>query len=140
MSTPTPPTDNPIASLTHQAHARLERISHTPFSPAGFEALKSRVDQYIADLILESVRIMERRQADTISPKYVTQASENLVASTRRRTFSLLGTFGGILLGAAVSSYANMIEAGSTTIPFVIFASAMAILGAFLIAIQFTKE
>jgi hypothetical protein len=43
-------------------------------------------------------------------------------------------------LGAAVSSYANMIESGATTIPFVIFVSAIAILGAFLIAIQFTKE
>src|SRR5664279_1777710 len=131
---------DPLAVITHQAREQVAAASRTPFSDPGFEALQDKVDQYIADLILESVRIMKRRQADTVSPIYVAQASDNLVASSRRRVFTLLGTIGGVLLGAGISSYVEMATRGAPTVREVLIASGMSVLGAFMIAVQFTKE
>jgi hypothetical protein len=131
---------DPLASLSLRARRQLANISHTPFSEEGFNALQDEVEEYIADLTLESVRIMERRQADTISRKYVQQASENLVASTRRRLFTLVGTVGGILLGASVSSYFEIIRRGATTVPETLVATTFAVVGVFMIALQFAKE
>lgn len=102
--------------------------------------LQKKADEYIDDLVLESVRIMERKQADTVSANYVQQASDNLVASRRRRLFTFAGTLGGVLLGAGVSSYIEMVKAGTATISTVMTASALAVVGTFLVALQFSKE
>jgi len=131
---------DPLAGLAVQARAQLTGASHTPFSEDGFGGLEEKIDQYIGDLILESVRIMERRQADTVSRKYVQQASENLVATSRRRAFTLIGTIGGILLGTALSSYYGMVSTKTLTVPEVVVASVFAVVGTFMIALQFTKE
>lgn len=132
--------EHPINAIAERAHALLENASHTPFSEAGFGMLQEKVDQFIGDLILESARVMKRRQADTISPAYVQQASENLSASTRRKKFTLIGTIGGVLLGAGISSYLEMIRRGTVTVPEVLVASAVSIAGVFMIAIQFTRD
>jgi hypothetical protein len=133
-------TQDPLASLSAQARSQLEEVSHTPFSGTGFRALQEQVDKYIGDLILESVRIMERRQADTVSRRYVQQASENITASSRRRIFTLVGTLGGVFLGTAASSYYEIVRQGTTSVPEVLVASLFAVAGAFMIALQFTKE
>lgn len=131
---------DPLTELSLQARAQLVGASHTPFSEDGFSELQEKTSVYIGDLILESVRIMQRRQADTISRKYVQQASENLIATSRRRTFTLIGTIGGVLLGTALSSYYGMVGAKSLNVSEVIVASLLAIVGTFMIALQFTKE
>src|SRR2546427_7390530 len=99
MSQPPVPVD-PVATALVQARQQLAQTQLAPFSQEGFNKLLEQVGQYIGDLLVESARIMKRRQADTVSPAYVQQASENLVASTRRRLFTFAGTIGGALLGA----------------------------------------
>ena len=131
---------NPLTSITAHAQASLAQVAQTPFSAAGFGTLQRRVDEYIEDLVIESVRIMERKQADTVSPSFVQQASDNLVASRKRRLFGLSGTIGGVLLGAALSSYVEMVKASALTLPSVLTASLLGIVGTFLIALQFTRE
>ena len=131
---------DPLSVLTAQAHAHLAEASHTPFSRAAFLKLQDKIDQYIGDLIFESVRIMERRQADTVSPVYVQQASENLVAGSRRRFFAIIGTVGGVLLGTGVATYSEMVTRGSTTIAEVLFASSMTAVGVLMVALQFTRD
>lgn len=130
----------PLVDITDQVRSQLATTSHTPFSADGFSALQEEVDEYIGDLVLESVRIMDRRQADTVSRKYVQQASENLVASSRRRTFTLLGTIGGVLLGTALSSYYGMVTAKVVSPAEVAVASIFAVVGTFMVALQFTRE
>ena len=134
-----PPT-TPHPSLTGGVRQALSNVDRTPFSVAGFDMLQKKADEYIDDLVLESVRIMERKQADTVSANYVQQASDNLVASRRRRLFTFAGTLGGVLLGAGVSSYIEMVKAGTATISTVMTASALAVVGTFLVALQFSKE
>lgn len=134
-------TTNTAPTLSSVARSRLSSADREPFSPEGFDALHEKLDEYIGDLVLESVRIMERRQADTVSRKYVQQASENLVASSRRRMFSLVGTLGGALLGTALSSYYEMVSTqGALSTSEVLVASIFAIIGTFMVALQFTKE
>lgn len=131
---------DPLSSLSAQARQQLADVSHTPFSPEGFSAVQDQIDRYIGDLILESVRIMDRRQADTVSRRYVQQASENLVATSRRRLFTLVGTVGGILLGASVTTYLDIIRTGSPTTSEVIVAAVLGIVGVFMTALQFARE
>jgi hypothetical protein len=131
---------DPLANLSSQARNQLSAASHTPFSREGFDAVQEQVDKYIGDIILESVRIMERRQADTVSRRYVQQAGENLVASSRRRLFTLIGTIGGIFFGTAASSFFEMARSGKSSLTEALVASLFGVAGAFMIALQFTRE
>ena len=103
------------SDISTHARSALRASNPSPFSRLAFEALQDRIEQHIDELILESVRIMNRHQADTVSPAYVAQASENLVAGRRRKIFTFIGTLGGILLGAAVSGFIDMAKASSVT-------------------------
>jgi len=131
---------DPLANIAQQARNKLSAASYTPFSREGFEEIQEQVDKYIGDIILESVRIMERRQADTVSKRYVQQASENLVASSRRRIFTLVGTIGGIFFGTAASSFFEMARSSRTSATEALVAALFGVAGAFMIALQFTRE
>lgn len=136
-----PSSVDPVTCLADQARSRLVGATHKPFSPEGFDALQERVEEYIGDLIVESVRIMERRQADTVSRRYVLQASENLAASSRRRKFALIGTIGGALFGTALTSYYTMVSAAKgASIPEILVAAVFGGLGMLMIGVQYSRE
>jgi len=130
----------PIDAISSVARSALRSVNPSPFSESGFEMLESRIEQHIDDLILESIRIMHRHQADTVSPSYVAQASENLVAGRRRKLFTLVGTLGGILLGAAVSSFVDIAKAPSITAQQALTGGLLGVVGAIMIALQFARE
>jgi hypothetical protein len=141
MSTPPLPAPPSVTALTNIAHGTLQHIPRSPFSESGFDELERKVDQYIDDLVLESVRIMQRRQADTISQTYVQQASDNLVATRPRKLFALIGTIGGILLGTAASSFLEFTKATNTISPTqAVTAGLLGVLGAVMVALQFSRE
>lgn len=83
---------------------------------------------------------MGRHQADTVSPAYVAQASESLVAGRRRKLFTLVGTFGGILLGVAVSSFVEMMSSATVTGSEAVIGGVLGIAGSIMVAIQFSRE
>ncbi|HEX6748731.1 MAG TPA: hypothetical protein VF092_15645 [Longimicrobium sp.] len=130
----------PLAQIATRTDQLLADVDPSPFSSPGFEELKLRIDSYIMELVNESRRIARRHQADVISPAYVQQASDYLVARKSRRKFTLMGSVGGIFLGAAVSSFLD-IAAGKQVSPLQVLVSAvLGMLGAFLIALQFARE
>jgi hypothetical protein len=130
----------PAADIANHARTALRAANPSPFSTPAFTALQERIEQHIDELILESVRIMSRHQADTVSPAYVAQASENLVAGRRRKIFTFVGTLGGILLGAAVSGFVDMARASAVTAQQALTAGLLGVVGAIMIALQFARE
>jgi hypothetical protein len=125
---------------TKLARATLADVDPKPFSTAAFFKLQERIEQHIDDLVIESARIMSRHQADTISAAYVSQASENLVIGRRQRLFTIVGTLGGVLLGAAVSSFVEMAKSATVTTPQALTASILGVIGAIMIVVQFARE
>lgn len=122
------------------ARATLADVDPKPFSEAAFLKLQERIEQHIDDLVIESARIMTRHQADTISAAYVAQASENLIVGRRRKLFTIVGALGGILLGAAVSSFVEMAKSATVTTPQALTAGVLAAIGAVMIMVQFSRE
>jgi hypothetical protein len=135
-----PVSAGPLSQIAIRADELLSDADASPFSTPGFEELRLRIDGYIVELISESRRIARRHQADVMSPAYVQQASDYLVARKSRRKFTLMGSAGGIFLGAAVSSFLDL-AAGKQVSPLQVLVSAvLGMLGAFLFALQFARE
>ena len=130
----------PAAQIAQAAQKSLSGAGTQPFSDAAFQMLERRIEQYIDDLIVESVRVMNRHQADTVSPSYVEQASETLVAGRRRKVYTLIGTIGGILFGAAVSAALEMLRQQSVSSTQAVTAGLLGVVGSVLIALQFARE
>lgn len=95
-STPAPAV-NPILSA---ARTMLSKVDPSPFSPKALDAFITHVDQYIDDLVLESVWAMQRHRAEQITPAYVEMAGKHLIARHRKRLQVLIERLGGGLLGA----------------------------------------
>lgn len=117
---------------------KIEDIS--PFSPSAFEDLKEKINEYIIDLVNESVKIAVRYKADIVSKAHVEQASEYLVSSIRRKIFRHLGTVGGIFLGAAVSNFMGLTSATQLSISSILVSGGLGIVGAFMVALHIAKD
>jgi len=111
-----------------------------PFSAAGLTELKLRLDGYIEDLISEAQRVARRHQADVISPAYVREAGNHLSVSTRRKSVTLAGSFGWVLLGAAVPGAAYIGSADTSAPTQVALSAICGILGAILITVQVLRD
>jgi hypothetical protein len=134
------PTDTPLPVIGPRADELLAKPDALPFSPAALKELKARFDGYVVDVVNEARRIARRQQADVISPAYVRQASECLVARKGRRRLALAGSVGGMLAGTALPSLLD-VAAGKSMSPIQIVGSAiLGMLGTFLVAVQFLRE
>jgi hypothetical protein len=134
------PVDTALPVIGRRAGELLAKPNALPFSAAALEELKVRIDGYVVDVMNEARRIARRQQADVISPAYVRQASECLVARKGRRRVALAGSLGGALLGATFQSLMD-VAAGKPMPPIQVVGSAiLGMLGAFLIAVQLLRE
>lgn len=129
-----------VDGVIKEADAVLVGVNSSPFSPAAFSILKAKIAQHIKELVNESVKVSNRHQADTVSAAHVERASEYLVSSTTRRFYRHLGTVGGILLGGSLSNILAMTVAGQYTALGNLTSAALAIVGAFLIALHIVKD
>ena len=129
-----------LQKAINEAEQELTNIDTSPFSLSAFDFLKTKIGEYIAQLISESIKISKRHQADTVSANHVQRASEYLFASTSKRIFRHLGTVGGILLGASLSNLLSMTGTGQYTTPGILISSGLGIIGSFLIAIHIAKD
>jgi hypothetical protein len=120
--------------------AQLQTMDSSPFSPAAFALLRSKIAQHISELVDESVKVSKRHRADTVSAAHVERASEYLVSSTTRRFYRHLGTVGGVLLGAALSNILAMTLAGQYTGGGTILSATLGTVGAFMIALHIAKD
>ncbi|HUP60888.1 MAG TPA: hypothetical protein VNA69_10765 [Thermoanaerobaculia bacterium] len=88
---------NPILSA---ARTMLLKIDPSPFSTKALETFILHVEQYIDDLVLESVWTMQRHHAEQVTPSYVEMAGKHLIARRRNRVQVLMERLGGGLVGA----------------------------------------
>ena len=64
--------------IIRTAELELRQIHPGLFSPEGFHRLTERINEFIGELTIESVKVAKRHQSDSVSPAYVDQASEHL--------------------------------------------------------------
>ena len=132
--------DNHTREVVGQAEAHLEGVDASPFSPHAFGTLRSKISEFVFELVNESIKVSKRHRADTVSAAHVERAAEYLVSSTSRRFYRHLGTVGGILLGAALSNILAMTLAGQYTGSGTILSVVLGVVGAFAIALHIAKE
>lgn len=95
-------TENTNHTIIAAARNMLRDIDPAPFTQTGLQSLIARVEHYIDDLLLESLRIARRHQSETVSPKHVEWAADLVFARRKRRLFTLLGVLGGAAVGAVI--------------------------------------
>lgn len=132
---------NVLSAVREQVRTELASTDPSPFSPTAFKELRNTINEFIGDLIDESLKISRRHQSEVISANYVRQASEHLIASRSRRIFRHLGTVGGIMLGGAISNILSMAQTG-TSFPMLgtLVSVGVGLVGSFLVAIHVAKD
>jgi len=111
-----------------------------PFSVPAYEVLRTRIAEYISDLVTESARIARRGRADDISATHVQRAAEHLTNATRGRFFRHLGTVGGIMLGGALSNILSMTMENRYGAAGILITTGFAIIGAGLVAAHIAND
>ncbi len=99
-----------LERIIKTAEVELQQIHPGLFSPEGFQRLTERINEYIGELTVESVKVAKRHQSDSVSPAYVDQASEHLVSGKPARWQRVLGGIGGIVLGVGLTAIGVMIQ------------------------------
>lgn len=111
------------------------------FTQKGVDALDKQIKEHADDLVEESIRIMKRHHAESITEVYVRHASSRISSGPRKKQYSMAGSLGGVFLGAAVSSFIDMANAANRIeFQFVLIASTMAVVGTIMMAVNFFKE
>lgn len=133
---------NDLEKTILEANSALANIEHKPFSNKAFELVKEKVSIYITELITESVKNSKKSKMDNVSASHVEKASEYLVSKNIRKFSKLLGTIGGVLLGATISNIISMTtySISEFSIYGIVSTVILGIAGSFLIAINIFKE
>ena len=124
-----PPGSTELERIIKTAEVELRQIHPGVFSPEGFHRLTERINQYIGELTVESVKVAKRHQSDSVSPAYVDQASEHLVSGKPAMWRRVLGGIGGIILGVGVAAIGSMIQSAQYTTRGVVFSSVCILVG-----------
>ena len=99
-----------LERIIKTAEVELRQIHPGLFSPEGFQRLTERINEYIGELTVESVKVAKRHQSDSVSPAYVDQASEHLTSGRPARWQRVVGGIGGIILGVGLTAAGAMIQ------------------------------
>ena len=129
-----------LQEVIDRVNSELQTTNRTPFSEQAFEQLKEQIGAYAVELINESVKKAKRHQAEGVSSSDVQQASQYLVASTSHRIYRHAGTFGGLLLGTALSNTLSMITTNQYGLTGIIITFMLTLIGTFLIAVHIVKD
>jgi hypothetical protein len=105
-----PQTSTELERIIKTAEVELRQIRPGLFSPEGFQRLTERINQYIGELTIESVKVAKRHQSDSVSPSYVDQASEHLTSGKPARWQRVVGGIGGIVLGVGLTAAGSMVQ------------------------------
>jgi histone H3/H4 len=62
-----PPASAELERIIKAAEVELRQTNPGLFSPEGFQRLTERINEFIGDLTVESVRIAKRHQSDSVS-------------------------------------------------------------------------
>ena len=133
-------TDQPLRRVLEDAEAQLTSVDPSPYSTRAFSLLKEKIQEYVAELVSESVKVSRRHRADTVSAAHVQRASDFLITGRGRRFFRHIGTIGGILVGASVSVLTSMITSAKYNIESIVASVVFGIIGAFLVALHIARD
>jgi hypothetical protein len=84
--------------------------------------------------------VSKRHRSDNVAESHVEAAVQFLVGDAPSRIFRHLGTIGGVLLGAGLSNFLSMITTKVFTVPSVAITVALAVIGAFLVALHIARD
>ena len=129
-----------LQKILNIAEQQLENTDPTPFSPNAFTLLKTKISEYIIQLVVESVKTTRRHQSEQVSPADVEHASNYLVINSNRKPYRHMGTVGGILLGAVGSNLISMVTTHQFTLSSILVTFTLTLIGAFLVAIHIAKD
>jgi hypothetical protein len=110
-----PEASSELERIIETAAVELRQIHPGLFSPEGFQRLTQRINEFVGDLTVESVKVAKRHRADSVSPAYVDQANEHLVSGKPSRWRRIVGGIGGIVLGSGLGVSATMVQSGQYT-------------------------
>lgn len=131
---------DPAKEIVTAARENLRTTDHSPFTIHAFTLLQDTVDDFIGDLMDEAIRIMKRHKAEMVQTKDVEDARSYLISSRQRKRYQHMGTIGGILLGAALSTILAMVQADSSvSLKAMGLTVSLAIIGTALVAIHIAK-
>lgn len=99
-----------LERIIKTANVELRQIHPGLFSSEGFQRLTERINKYIGELTVESVKVAKRHQSDSVSPAYVDQASEHLASGKPARWQRVVGGIGGIVLGVGLTAAGSMVQ------------------------------
>lgn len=105
-----PQPQNELERVIETAGRELRGMEPGLFSPEGFQRLKQRIEEFIAELVLESIRVSRRQQSDSVSPAYVDRAAEHLASGKSAMWRRLIGGMGGLLSGVGLSTSGAMVQ------------------------------
>lgn len=136
---------DPLASrelerIIKTAEVELRQIHPGMFSPEGFQRLTERINEYIGELTVESVKVAKRHQSDSVSPAYVDQASEHLASGKPQKWQKVLGGIGGIIFGVGLTAAGSMIQSNQYSTRGVILSLVCIIVGLPTFIIHIMKD
>lgn len=70
-----PQASDELERIIKTAEVELRQIHPGLFSPEGFNRLTERINEFIGELTVESVKVAKRHKSDSVSPPYVDQAT-----------------------------------------------------------------
>jgi hypothetical protein len=118
-----------LERIAKSAEAELRQIQFGLFSPEGFQRLLDRINEFIRELALESVRIAKRHHSDSVSPAYIDQASEHLASGKPEKWHRVVGGIGGIVLGVGLAAAGSMIQSNQYSTRGFVFSIICIVLG-----------
>jgi hypothetical protein len=107
-----PQASSELERIIKTAEVELRQIHPGLFSTEGFQRLTERINEFIGELTVESVRVAKRHQSDSVSPAYVDQASERLASGKPATWHRVVGSIGGIFFGVGLAIAGSMIQSG----------------------------
>lgn len=136
--------ENPSGSANTQLadYVGIDSLEHgrSAFTEPGFETLNGYIAGYIDDLIDQSAKVAKREKTDNISSIHVEKAAEQVAAGKIDKVYKHSGLVGGVLLGAAISNLLGMFTSGQFPPVSIAITFALAIIGAFLVALSFLHD
>lgn len=126
--------------IIDRASRRLQNAAKVPFSDQAFQELKEQISAYAEELIDESVKKAKQHRAESVSSADVLQAGQYLVARPSHRLYRHAGTFGGLLLGTALSSIVSMTTMNQYGLTVVVVTFVLTFIGTFCITVHMMKD
>jgi histone H3/H4 len=81
----------------------LKDVDPSPFTRPALDKVHLRVEQFIEDLIVQSINSARRQQSEVVNPRDVDLAADIVFLRRKRKFYSAVGTIGGAFFGCGLA-------------------------------------